>query len=56
MPKLPRNKRPQICKNFGILFLLGLNFQKRKRLVLILFKLEDLFVIVLGFLELLELL
>jgi len=56
MPKLPRNKEPQICTNFGILFLLGLKFQKRKRLVIILFGLEDLFIIVLGFLELLELL
>jgi hypothetical protein len=53
MPKSHRNKRPQICTNFGILFLLGWKFQKRKRLVIILFGLVDLFVIVLGFLELL---
>jgi len=56
MPKLPRNKRPQICTDFGILFLLGWKFQKRKILVIILFGLEVLFVIVLGFLEHLELL
>jgi hypothetical protein len=54
MPKLPYNKRLQT--NFGILFLLGWKFQKKKRLVIILFGLEDLFIIVLGFLELLELL
>jgi hypothetical protein len=47
MPKLPSNKEPQ---------LLGLKFQKRKRLVLILFRLGDLFTIFLGFLGLLELL
>jgi hypothetical protein len=41
---------------FGIRFLLGLEFQKRKRLVLILFGLGDLFTIFLGFLGLLELL
>jgi hypothetical protein len=45
MPKSPRNKRLQICTNFGILFLLGWKFQKRKRLVIILFGLEDLFII-----------
>jgi hypothetical protein len=56
MPNLPRNKRPQICTDFGILFLLGWKFQKRKRLVIILFGLEDLFIIFLRFLELLELL
>jgi hypothetical protein len=56
MPKLPRNKRQQICTDFGILFLLGWKFQKMKKLVIILFGLEDLFIIVLGFLELLELL
>jgi hypothetical protein len=56
MLKWPQNKRPQICTDFGILFLLGWKFQKRKRLVIILFGLENLFVIVLGFLELLELL
>jgi hypothetical protein len=53
MPKLPRNKRPQICTNFGFLFLLGWKFQKKKRLVIILFGLEDLFIIVLGFIEIL---
>jgi len=56
MSKLLRNKRSQICTNFGILFLLGWKFQKRKRLVIILFGLEDLFIIVLRFLGLLELL
>jgi len=56
MPKSPRNKRQQICKNFEILFLLGWKFQERKRLVIIIFGLEDLFIIALGFLELLELL
>jgi hypothetical protein len=56
MPKFPRNKRTQICTNFGNLFLLGWKFQKRKRLVIILFGLEDLCIIVIGFLELLELL
>jgi hypothetical protein len=56
MPKLARNKGPQIYTNFGIIFLLGWKFQKRKRLVIILFGLEDLFIIVLGFLKLLELL
>jgi hypothetical protein len=56
MPKSPHNKRPQICTNFGILFLLGWKFQKKKRFVIILFGLDDLFIIVLGFLELLELL
>jgi hypothetical protein len=56
MPKSPCNKEPQICTNFGIIFLLGWKFQKRKRLVIILFGLEDLFIIVLGFLELLKLL
>jgi len=53
MPKFPRNKRPQICTNFRILFLLGWKFQKKKILVIILFGLEDLFIIFLGFLELL---
>jgi hypothetical protein len=56
MPKSLCNKRPQICTNFGNLFLLGWKFQKRKRLVIILFGLEDLFIIVIGFLELLKLL
>lgn len=56
MPKLFYYKRPQICTDFGIIFLLGWKFQKRKRLVIILFGLEDLFIIVLRFLELLELL
>jgi hypothetical protein len=56
MPKSFRNKRPQICTNFRILFLLGWKFQKKKRLVIILFALKDLFIIALGFLELLELL
>jgi len=55
MPKSPRNKRPQICTNFGIIFLLGWKFQKRKRLVIILFGLDDLFIIFLGFLEHLDL-
>jgi hypothetical protein len=31
MPKFPRNKRPQICTNFGILFLLEWKFQKTKK-------------------------
>jgi hypothetical protein len=53
MPKSLRNKELQICTNFGIIFLLGWKFQKKKRLVIILFGLEDLFIIVLGFLELL---
>jgi hypothetical protein len=48
--------KDQICTNFGIIFLLGWKFEKMKRLVLILFGLEGLFIIVLGFLELLELL
>jgi hypothetical protein len=39
---------------FGILFLLGMEFQKRKRLIL--FGLGDLFMIFLGFLGFLELL
>jgi hypothetical protein len=56
MPKLSRNKIPQICTDFGILYLLGWKFQKRKILVIILFGLEVLFVIILGFLEHLELL
>jgi hypothetical protein len=56
MPKFPRNKGLRICMNFGIIFVLGLKFQKKKRLVLILFRLGDLFIIVLGFLGLLELL
>jgi hypothetical protein len=56
MPNLPLNKRPQICTNFGLIFLLGWKFQKKKRLAIILFRREDLFIIFLGFLELLELL
>jgi hypothetical protein len=51
MQKFPRNKRPQICTDFGILFLLGWKFQKRKRLVIIIYGLEVLFIIVLGLLE-----
>jgi hypothetical protein len=31
MPKLPRNKRPQICTNFRIIFLLGWKFQKKEK-------------------------
>jgi hypothetical protein len=56
MPKSPHNKRLQICTNFEIIFLLGWKFQKTKRLVIILFGLEDLFIIFIGFLEHLELL
>jgi hypothetical protein len=56
MPKSSRNKRPQICTDFRIFFLLGWKFHKRKILVIILFGLEVLFLIVLGFLEHLELL
>jgi hypothetical protein len=56
MPKWPRNKRPQICTDFRILFLLGWKFQKRRRLVIILFRLENLLRIVIGILELLKLL
>jgi hypothetical protein len=56
MPKSLRNKRPQICTDFRILLLFGWKFQKRRRLVIILFGLENLLRIVIGILELLKLL
>jgi hypothetical protein len=56
MPKSPQNKRPQICTDFRIIFLLGWKFQIRRRLVIILFGLENLLRIVIGILELLKLL
>jgi len=52
-PAIKDRKSVRILESFS--YLNG-NFRKRKRLVIILFGLEDLFIIVLGFLEHLELL